>query len=71
MNYLPKFLLLGALLGGLACAINRELRAARRRPARTLPEAEAERRASLDDLPERQPLDPRKLDDSVAPGAPF
>lgn len=78
-----KWLILGALAGIAAVQINKQLRLARERLAHEQPEATG--RSSIDDVPTLQPQSPsqpaagmprsaddtRRLDESVAPAAPF
>lgn len=79
-----QWAILGALAGLAGIAINKQLRLARHRLAQQ-PDAgaqpQSEGRASIDDVPTLQPQagadlprgadDTRRLDESIAPGAPF
>lgn len=64
-----KWLLLGAIAGLAAVAINKQLRLGRRRRFEPLSEyskREAQTRASIDDIPTVH-----EFDDTVAPGTPL
>ena len=61
-----KWLILGALAGLTAIAVNKQLRINRHRLAEEPPEADG--RSSIDDVPTVQPA---ALDETVAPTAPL
>lgn len=64
-----RWILLGALAGLAAVAINKQLRLGRRRrfaPLSDYSKREAQTRASIDDVPTL-----KEFDDSIAPSAPF
>jgi hypothetical protein len=72
-----KWMILGALAGIAALAINKQLRLRRHRrfaPLSEYSKREAQARASIDDIPTLQQAAAREvdeLDESVAPAAPF